>query len=84
MVIAQVTRARNHTDDVEWSAEDGTRTEHDFLVRCVEAAIKAGATTINIPDTVGYTTPEEYRGLVPHGARARAECRQGGVLGALP
>ncbi len=63
MVIAQVTRARNHTDDVEWSAEDGTRTEHDFLCRCVEAAIKAGATTINIPDTVGYTTPEEYAAL---------------------
>ena len=60
MVIAQVTRARMHTDDVEWSAEDGTRTEHDFLCRCVEAAIKAGATTINIPDTVGYTVPEEY------------------------
>ena len=60
MVIASVTRARGHTDDVEWSAEDGTRTEHDFLCRCVEAAIKAGATTINIPDTVGYTVPEEY------------------------
>ena len=63
MVIAQVTRARSHTDDVEWSAEDGTRTEHDFLCRCVEAAINAGATTINIPDTVGYTTPEEYAAL---------------------
>jgi 2-isopropylmalate synthase len=62
-VIESVTRARNHTDDVEWSAEDGTRTEHDFLCRCVEAAIKAGATTINIPDTVGYTVPEEYRAL---------------------
>src|SRR6187551_4037630 len=60
MVIAQVTRARSHTDDVEWSSEDGTRTEFDFLCRTVEAAIKAGATTINIPDTVGYTTPEEY------------------------
>jgi 2-isopropylmalate synthase len=60
MVIAQVTRARNHVDDVEWSAEDGTRTEFDFLCRCVEAAIKAGASTINIPDTVGYTVPEEY------------------------
>jgi 2-isopropylmalate synthase len=60
MVIAQVTRARNYTDDVEWSSEDGTRTEFDFLCRCVEAAIKAGATTINIPDTVGYTVPEEY------------------------
>ena len=48
-------RARNHTDDVEWSSEDGTRTEFDFLCRCVEAAIKTGATTINIPDTSGYT-----------------------------
>jgi 2-isopropylmalate synthase len=64
MVIAQVTRARSHTDDVEWSSEDGTRTEHDFLCRCVEAAINAGATTINIPDTVGYTVPEEYFALI--------------------
>ena len=46
--------ARNFTDDVEWSAEDGSRTERDFLARCVEAAIDSGATTINIPDTVGY------------------------------
>jgi 2-isopropylmalate synthase len=64
LVIRQVTRARNHVDDVEWSCEDGTRTEHDFLCRCVEAAIKAGATTINIPDTVGYTVPEEYYSLI--------------------
>jgi 2-isopropylmalate synthase len=78
MVIAQVTRARNHTDDVEWSSEDGTRTEHDFLCRCVEAAINAGATTINIPDTVGYATPDEYfelirmvRERVPNSDRAR-------------
>ncbi|CEJ15592.1 2-isopropylmalate synthase [Phreatobacter sp. AB_2022a] len=63
MVIASVTRARNLVPDVEWSAEDGTRTEHDFLCRCVEAAIKAGATTINIPDTVGYTAPHEYKAL---------------------
>ncbi len=63
MVVASVTRARNWVGDVEWSAEDGTRTELDFLCRCVEAAIKAGATTINIPDTVGYTTPDEYRQL---------------------
>src|SRR6476469_74074 len=78
MVIAQVTRARNHVDDVEWSAEDGTRTEFEFLCRCVEAAIKAGATTINIPDTVGYTTPEEHfemfrkvREAVPNADMAR-------------
>src|SRR6202171_533059 len=63
LVISSVTRARNHTDDVEWSSEDGTRTEFDFLCRCVEAAIKAGTTTINIPDTVGYTVPEEYYDL---------------------
>jgi 2-isopropylmalate synthase len=64
MVIRSVMRARTHVEDVEWSAEDGTRTEHDFLCRCVEAAIHAGATTINIPDTVGYTVPEEYFALI--------------------
>ena len=63
MSVASVTRARNLVDDVEWSAEDGTRTEIDYLCRCVEAVIKAGATTINIPDTVGYATPDEYRTL---------------------
>ncbi|MFG1403181.1 2-isopropylmalate synthase [Xanthobacter sediminis] len=63
MIVASVSRARNHVDDVEWSSEDGTRTEIDFLCRCVEAAIDAGATTINIPDTVGYTTPAEYQAL---------------------
>ncbi len=62
-VTASVTLARNFTDDVEWSAEDATRTERDFLKRCVEAAIRAGATTINIPDTVGYSFPDEYREL---------------------
>jgi 2-isopropylmalate synthase len=51
-------------EDVEWSAEDATRTEPDFLCRCVGAAIKAGATTINIPDTVGYTAPEEFKALI--------------------
>ncbi len=63
-VGASVTRARNFTDDVQWSAEDATRTEHDFLCRCVELAIRSGATTINIPDTVGYSTPQEYFELV--------------------
>src|SRR5690606_5251811 len=58
--VASVSRARNHIDDVEWSAEDGTRSEMDFLCRIVEAVIKAGATTVNIPDTVGYPIPEEY------------------------
>ncbi len=58
-VAGSVTLARNYTDDVEWSAEDGTRTDPDFLCRCIEAAINAGATTINIPDTVGYALPED-------------------------
>ena len=63
-VIDSVTRARNYTDDVEWSGEDATRTDHDFLCRCVEAAINAGARTVNIPDTVGYTVPDEYHALI--------------------
>ncbi len=63
-IIDSVTRARNHCDDVEWSSEDGTRTEHDFLCRCIESAIKAGAGTINIPDTVGYALPDEYEALI--------------------
>ncbi|MBD20542.1 MAG: 2-isopropylmalate synthase [Rhodospirillaceae bacterium] len=63
-VIESVTYARNFTDDVEWSPEDGSRSEPDFLCRCVEAAINAGATTINIPDTVGYAVPEEFGALI--------------------
>ena len=63
-VTASVTRARNWIDDVEWSAEDATRTEFEFLCRCVEAAIRCGATTINIPDTVGYAIPSEYAALI--------------------
>ncbi|MCU6313101.1 2-isopropylmalate synthase, partial [Enterobacter cloacae] len=49
--------------DVEWSAMDATRTPIDYLCRCVETAIRAGATTINLPDTVGYATPSEYRAM---------------------
>jgi 2-isopropylmalate synthase len=63
-VVASVQRARTYTDNVEWSAMDATRTEHDFLCRCVEAAIDAGAGTVNIPDTVGYATPEEFYELI--------------------
>jgi 2-isopropylmalate synthase len=57
--VESVQLARQHADDVEWSAEDATRSDIDFLARCVEAAIKAGATTINLPDTVGYALPED-------------------------
>ena len=63
-VIDSVSFARQFTDDVEWSCEDGTRTEWDFMCRTVEAAIKAGATTINIPDTVGYSIPEEFGAII--------------------
>ncbi|MEC7942492.1 MAG: 2-isopropylmalate synthase, partial [Pseudomonadota bacterium] len=63
-IIDSVSYARNFTDDVDWSPEDGTRTEHEFLCRCVEAAINAGATCINLPDTVGYSVPEEFGRLV--------------------
>jgi 2-isopropylmalate synthase len=62
-ITGSVTHARNLCGDVEWSAQDATRTERDVLRRCVEAAIRAGATTINIPDTVGYTYPSEYAGI---------------------
>jgi len=66
--VAAVKRAKKYTDDVEFSAEDATRSDMDFLCRVVEAVIKAGATTVNIPDTVGYAIPQEYgeriRGLM--------------------
>ena len=59
-----VTHARNLCDNVQWSSMDATRTEEDFLCRTVEIAIKAGASTINIPDTVGYTAPVESADLI--------------------
>lgn len=63
IITTTVTQARNLIDDIEWSAMDATRTPIEYLCRCVEAAIKAGATTINLPDTVGYATPDEYRAM---------------------
>ena len=59
-----VTHARNLCDNVQWSPMDATRTEWDYLARVVEIAIKAGASTINIPDTVGYTAPVESADLI--------------------
>lgn len=58
--------ARSLCKDVEFSPEDAGRSDPEFLVKVLEVAIKAGATTLNIPDTVGYTTPEEYGGLIRH------------------
>ena len=62
--VAAVKRARKYTDDVEFSAEDATRSDRDYLCRVVEAVIKAGATTINLPDTVGHTVPWEYSAII--------------------
>ena len=62
--IRSVTQARNHTDDVEFSCEDASRSEFDFLCRIIEAVIAAGANTINLPDTVGYGEPGEYGAFV--------------------
>ena len=60
-VVTAVKQARQYTDDIEFSAEDATRSDMDFLCKVVEAAISVGATTINLPDTVGYCTPEEIQ-----------------------
>jgi 2-isopropylmalate synthase len=75
--VAGVKLAKQFTDDVEFSAEDATRSDRDFLCRVVEAAIKHGATTINLPDTVGYATPDELKaffasiiGRVPNSDKA--------------
>jgi 2-isopropylmalate synthase len=57
--VTSVAHARRYTDDVEFSAEDATRSDRDFLCRVIEAVIEAGATTVNLPDTVGYSTPDE-------------------------
>jgi 2-isopropylmalate synthase len=63
MARAAVRRARQYTDDVEFSAEDASRTDLEFLCTVVQAAIEEGATTINLPDTVGYATPAEYAAM---------------------
>src|SRR3989338_4517695 len=64
MAIAAVQYARKRMDDIEFSPEDASRTEKAFLYRVLEAVIDAGATTVNIPDTVGYSTPLEYGAVI--------------------
>ena len=59
-IAAMVALARSYCDDVEFSPEDATRTDPDFLIRVCEVAIQAGATTLNLPDTVGYCIPQDY------------------------
>ena len=62
--VAAVELAREHTDDVEFSAEDATRTDWDYLEQISRAVVAAGARTVNLPDTVGYSIPEEYAALI--------------------
>ena len=64
LAVASVKRAASYTPNVEFSAEDASRSDRDFLVRIVTAAIDAGATTINIPDTVGFAQPDEFGALI--------------------
>jgi 2-isopropylmalate synthase len=64
MTRAAVQQARNYVDDVEFSAEDATRSDIDYLCEVLDAAVDAGASVLNVPDTVGYTTPNEYTRLV--------------------
>ncbi|MBT9253330.1 MAG: 2-isopropylmalate synthase [Brockia lithotrophica] len=61
--VASVLHAKRYVSDVEWSAEDATRSDWDFLVRIISAVIAAGATVVNLPDTVGYVQPEEYAAM---------------------
>lgn len=63
-ITKTVSHARTYTDNVEWSAMDATRTRREYLYKAVETAIAAGATTVNIPDTVGYAIPEEFGDLI--------------------
>jgi 2-isopropylmalate synthase len=66
LAVASIQQARQYTDDVEFSPEDASRTELEFLEEITQAAIEAGATTINLPDTVGYATPAEYGRIFSH------------------
>jgi 2-isopropylmalate synthase len=72
--VAAVELARRYVDDVEFSAEDGARTAPDFLEKISRAVVAAGARTVNIPDTVGYSVPEEYGSIIGRIARALGDC----------
>src|SRR4051812_46971837 len=72
--VAAVELARRHVDDVEFSAEDGARTEPEFLEKISKAVVAAGARTVNIPDTVGYSVPEEYCALIGRIVKALGDC----------
>src|SRR5580700_9593472 len=72
--VAAVELARRHVDDVEFSAEDGARTEPDYLEKISRAVVAAGARTVNIPDTVGFSVPEEYGAIIGRIVNALGDC----------
>jgi 2-isopropylmalate synthase len=72
--VAAVELARRHVDDVEFSAEDGSRTDPDFLEQISKAVVAAGARTVNIPDTVGFSVPAEYGSLIGRVVKALGDC----------
>jgi 2-isopropylmalate synthase len=72
--VAAVELARRYVDDVEFSAEDGARTDPDYLETISKAVVAAGARTVNIPDTVGYSTPREYGAIIGRVAKALGDC----------
>ena len=76
--------AKSLCADVEFSPEDATRTDHEFLYQVLNAVVEAGATTLNIPDTVGYSMPAEFGELIQRHSTERARHREGDHLGALP
>ena len=80
-IVSMVRYGRAHCDDVEFSAEDASRSDHDFLVEVVQAAAEAGANVINLPDTVGYTTPDEYAQIF-RSARVALACYPNVILSA--
>jgi 2-isopropylmalate synthase len=72
--VAAVELARQHVDDVEFSAEDGSRTEPEYLEQVCKAVVAAGARTVNIPDTVGYSVPEEYGAIIGRIVKTLGDC----------
>ena len=86
LAVEGVKRAKSFVDDVEFSPEDRTRTEPEFLVQVCKAVVAAGATTVNFPDTVGWAVPEQYGALIRRLCDAVPEFRSGRAVSqrALP
>src|SRR5206468_7404346 len=80
LAVEGVKRAKSYVDDVEFSPEDGSRTEPDFLVQVCRAVVAVGATTVNIPDTVGWAVPDQYAALIAHSYREVPEVQSGTSL----